>query len=151
MCAGWCSSSDAARGVTMADDRTKEQRSEAMRRVRSRDTSCEFALRSALHRRGLRYSLRRRLPGSPDIVFGPARVAVFVDGCFWHGCPVHCRRPSSNRAYWRAKIERNEARDKRVNRELRALGWRVVRVWEHRVKGDATACAAAIERVVRGR
>lgn len=135
----------------MADDRTPAQRSETMRRVRGTDTSCEVALRSALHRRGLRYSLRRRLPGKPDIVFTSARVAVFVDGCFWHGCPEHCRRPSSNRAYWNAKIERNVARDRRVDSELKAMGWRVVRVWEHAVRESPARAASRIEQVVRPR
>jgi len=122
-----------------------------MRRVRSRDTSPECALRSALHRRGLRYSLRRRLPGKPDIVFVAGKVAVFVDGCFWHGCPQHCRRPSSNRSYWDAKIDRTIARDRRVTRELAARGWRVVRLWEHEVKQSPQRGAARIERIVRRR
>lgn len=122
-----------------------------MRRVRSRDTSCERRLRTALHRRGLRYSLRRRLTGTPDVVFVRARVAVFVDGCFWHGCPRHCRRPAGNRAYWAAKIDRNMARDRRVSRRLRAEGWRVVRVWEHQVLAGAERCAARVERIVRDR
>lgn len=135
----------------MPDDRTTSQRSETMRRVRSRDTSCELALRRQLHRRGLRYSLRKKLPGSPDIVFVASRVAVFVDGCFWHGCPDHCRRPSSNVAYWKAKIGGNMSRDRRVDRELAGAGWRVVRLWEHEVCVSAARCAARVERIVRGR
>ncbi len=135
----------------MADDRTKAQRSETMRRVRSRDTSCEFLLRRALHARGLRYSLKRRLPGKPDVVFVRARVAVFVDGCFWHGCPEHCRRPSSNRAYWLAKIDRNRARDVRVSRELAGAGWRVIRLWEHEIRQSPPRAAARVGRIVRGR
>lgn len=122
-----------------------------MRRVKSRDTSCELLLRSALHRRGLRYSLRRRLPGSPDVVLVAARVAVFVDGCFWHGCPEHCRRPASNSAYWHEKIDRNMARDRRVTAELDALGWRVVRLWEHEVRASPGRCAARIGRIARNR
>jgi len=135
----------------MADDRSKAQRSETMRRVKSRNTSCERLLRSELHRRGLRYSLRRRLAGSPDVVFSSAHVAVFVDGCFWHGCPEHCRRPSSNTAYWRKKIDRNMARDERVTRELEGQGWRVLRFWEHEVRESPRRCAARVERVVKGR
>lgn len=135
----------------MADDRTSVQRSETMRRVKSRDTSPELALRSAVHSRGLRYSLRGGLPGRPDLIFRSARVAVFVDGCFWHGCPEHCRRPSSNREYWRAKIERNMERDRRIRKELEDRGWRVIRMWEHEVKQSAARCASRIERVVRGR
>lgn len=76
---------------------------------------------------------RRRLPvhGKPDFVFPRERVAVFVDGCFWHGCPRHCRMPHSKRAYWRAKIEHNKARDKKTNLFLRLTGWFVIRLWEH--------------------
>lgn len=135
----------------MADDRSRQARSETMRQVRSRDTSCERRLRSALHRRGLRYSLHKSLPGKPDIVFVAAKVAVFVDGCFWHGCPEHCRRPSSNREYWLPKIERNMARDKRVSTSLRAAGWRVVRLWEHEVRDSAERAASRVERIVRRR
>jgi len=135
----------------MADDRSPAQRSQTMRQVRSRDTSCEVQLRRCLHRLGLRYSLQRRLPGSPDIVFVRARVAVFVDGCYWHGCPEHCRMPSSNRDYWTRKIERNRARDRRVDEELGAMGWRVVRVWEHEVQPDAARAAQRIARIVRSR
>jgi len=135
----------------MADDRTQAQRSETMRRVRSRDTSPEVALRRELHRRGLRYSLRRKLPGSPDVIFVRAGVAVFIDGCFWHGCPEHCRRPSSNTGYWNAKIDRNIARDRRVDRTLQEQGWRVVRLWEHEVKESPARCAARVARIVRTR
>ncbi|MEC9374067.1 MAG: very short patch repair endonuclease [Planctomycetota bacterium] len=135
----------------MPDDRSPAQRSETMRRVRSRDTSPERLLRSALHRRGMRYSLSRKLPGKPDIIFTRARVAVFVDGCFWHGCPDHCRRPSSNTDYWLAKIDRNIARDRRVTAELKSLGWRVIRLWEHQVAQSPTQCAARIERTVTAR
>lgn len=122
-----------------------------MRRVRSRDTSCEIALRRELHRRGLRYSLTKKLPGSPDVVFVASRVAVFVDGCFWHGCQAHCRMPASNAAYWRAKIERNTRRDRIVDQELAAAGWRVVRVWEHEISSSVARAAGRVERVVSGR
>ncbi len=76
---------------------------------------------------------RRRvvLSGKPDFVFARQRVAVFVDGCFWHGCPKHCRMPKGNRSYWAAKIGNNIARDALVTRRLRRAGWRVLRVWEH--------------------
>lgn len=79
---------------------------------------------------------RRNYPlmGKPDFVFPKNRVAVFVDGCFWHGCPKHCRMPSSNKNYWKEKIEANIQRDKRTVRELRAKGWRLMRLWEHDLK-----------------
>lgn len=74
---------------------------------------------------------RQALPGKPDFVFRRERVAVFVDGCFWHGCRRHCRMPKSRLDFWRPKIARNKRRDLEVNRILRAMGWRVLRVWEH--------------------
>lgn len=102
---------------------------------RGADTRPERALRSALHARGLRFFKNRRpVPGlrcRADIVFPTQRVAVFVDGCFWHRCPTHGVSPRANSEYWRAKLDRNVARDLRNDRALRASGWEVVRVWEH--------------------
>jgi DNA mismatch endonuclease (patch repair protein) len=80
---------------------------------------------------GFRASSRRLLRVRPDFVFRAARLAVFVDGCFWHACPQHCRMPTGNRAFWRAKLARNQARDRLVTRTLRKAGWRVLRIWEH--------------------
>lgn len=137
----------------MPDDRTPAQRSETMRRIRSRDTSCELALRAELRRRGLRLAQRRRVPGSPDAIVlrpgaprGAPGVAVFVDGCFWHGCPMHCRLPAANRPYWEAKIARNMARDRAASSRLRREGWAVVRIWEHAVRNGLAACGARVER-----
>lgn len=110
---------------------------------RSKDTEPELAVRRALHRMGLRYRVHvQPLPGlrrKADIVFTRARVAVFVDGCFWHGCPDHGRRRHEvNSWYWPDKIARNKERDNDTVARLRAAGWTVVRVWEH----DPTAAAA---------
>jgi DNA mismatch endonuclease (patch repair protein) len=80
----------------------------------------------------------------PDVVFRRARVAVFIDGCFWHGCPVHGTRPRSNTAYWDTKIARNRARDERADTALTAAGWRVVRLWEHEDPADAASAIAAV-------
>jgi DNA mismatch endonuclease (patch repair protein) len=105
-----------------------------MRGNRSRDTGPELALRRALHRLGLRFWVQRRLPPvktSADIVFPRLRLAVFVDGCFWHGCSEHYRPARSNADYWAIKIARNAWRDRRNDALLRAAGWTVVRVWEH--------------------
>jgi DNA mismatch endonuclease (patch repair protein) len=134
----------------MADTFSPAERSEIMRRVRGRDTSPERLLRKALWAQGLRgYRLNvRKLQGCPDVVFSRARVAVFVDGCFWHGCPKHCRMPSSNRQYWDRKIGRNVERDKRHARELRKAGWTVIRLWEHQVRESLGRCAARVERAV---
>lgn len=104
-----------------------------MGRVQSRDTTPELTVRRALHALGYRYTLHGgKLPGKPDLVFPARRLAVFVHGCWWHGhdCARGARVPKSNVAYWRAKIARNVARDRRTLAELRKAGWRAVVVWE---------------------
>lgn len=108
-----------------------------MQANRRRDTKPELALRSALHMAGLRYrcDFRIDLPGGkrvrPDVVFTRKRIAVFVDGCFWHSCPEHGRAPSSNTGYWSPKLARNRERDRDNSAALRAAGWTVIRLWEH--------------------
>ncbi len=121
--------------------------------MRRRDTKAEMQIRRLLHRRGLRYRVDRQvLPGllrtRADVVFVRAMVAVFVDGCFWHSCPIHRTRPTANAKWWSEKLAANRRRDARANRELRKAGWHVERVWEH----EAPAAAAArIARIVRAR
>jgi DNA mismatch endonuclease (patch repair protein) len=115
--------------------------SQRMTRNRRRDTRPERAVRRTLHARGLRfrvdYPLRLdALAVRPDIVFTRWRVAVFVDGCFWHGCPEHGNVPRRNREYWVPKLERNIARDRRVDDVLQDAGWRVVRAWEHEAPNE---------------
>jgi DNA mismatch endonuclease, patch repair protein len=131
--------------------------SEAVRRKmqgqRVRDTTPELALRRRLHAMGLRYVVDRPpLPGlrrRADLVFRGPRVAVFVDGCFWHGCPDHGRREHRvNAWYWPEKIERNRRRDADTDRRLTEAGWLAVRVWEHEEPADA---AARVARAVRDR
>jgi DNA mismatch endonuclease (patch repair protein) len=114
-----------------------------MAAIRRRDTKPERAIRSLLHAAGKRYrvDLRLDLEGAkprPDIVFTRARVAVFVDGCFWHCCPEHSRQPSVNGGYWGPKLERNIARDRTADDALTAAGWTVLRVWEHEAPEQAT-------------
>jgi DNA mismatch endonuclease, patch repair protein len=110
---------------------------------RSRDTRPELAIRSALHRLGRRFRVNVRpdptVPRSADVVLRRARLAVFVDGCFWHGCPDHFRTPGSNSDYWRGKIGANVARDRDTDRRLQARGWRTIRVWEHESVPSAVA------------
>lgn len=123
-----------------------------MRAARQVDTEPELALRSELHRRGLRYRLHRRIEGvprvRPDIVFVTPRVVVFVDGCFWHGCPDHGTDPKANREWWKNKIQKNKERDRRHNVALQAEGWKVVRVWEHE---DPVKASDKIERALETR
>lgn len=111
---------------------------------RRADTAPELALRRLLHARGLRYRKDHRVDAggvraTADVVFPRARVAVFVDGCYWHGCPQHCRMPARNVAYWEAKIGRNRERDRRTTAALKDAGWTVVRVWEHESPEQAAA------------
>jgi DNA mismatch endonuclease, patch repair protein len=112
----------------------------------TRDTAPELRLRSALHALGLRYRVHVRpipeLRRTADIVFARARVAVFVDGCFWHSCPEHGTMPSSNEAWWAAKLSRNVTRDADTDSRLAAAGWLVVRVWEHEDPAAATSRVA---------
>jgi DNA mismatch endonuclease Vsr len=130
---------------------TDERKSVAMRAQRERDTGIEREIRSRLHARGLRFRVHRRLlKGSRrevDVVFPGAKVAVFVDGCFWHGCPEHGTWPRNNADFWRRKIEGNLERDRDTDARLEADGWTVVRVWEHEAPADAAArIADAVER-----
>jgi DNA mismatch endonuclease (patch repair protein) len=102
--------------------------------TRRRDTAEELQLRSALHSMGYRYRVDARIPNTrrrPDVVFRQDKVAVFVDGCFWHGCPTHGTWPKANAAWWRTKIEGNRTRDRDTSNMLRACGWAVLRFWSH--------------------
>lgn len=118
-----------------------------MSRQRRRDTGPELALRRALHALGLRFRVQlRELPGRPDVALTRARVAVFVDGCFWHRCPEHAIAPKANADWWEQKLSRNVDRDREVDRRLRQLGWEVVRVWEHEQPDRAAEQVAAVWR-----
>jgi DNA mismatch endonuclease, patch repair protein len=123
-----------------------------MKVTRQRDTAAEVTLRRLLHARGLRFRIDRQilpeLRRRADLAFVSSRVAVFVDGCFWHSCPIHRTSPKANREWWAAKLADNRRRDVDTNRRLRAAGWLVIRVWEH----EAPAAAATrIARAVRAR
>ena len=127
----------------MPDVFTPEKRSEVMSRIRSHgNKDTELVLVALMRAAGITgWRRRQKLPGRPDFVFRRERVCVFVDGCFWHGCPAHYRRPKSKRAFWDAKIARNRARDRKVARELRAARWSVLRVWEHSLKNPGPVLA----------
>jgi DNA mismatch endonuclease, patch repair protein len=120
-----------------------------MRANRKTDTRPELRLRAALHRLGYRYRVDHPIRTAsmlvrPDVVFTRRRVAVFVDGCFWHACPQHGNSPRTNSEYWREKLERNRQRDVATTAALTAAGWRVVRVWEHLSEGDAVDVITAV-------
>jgi DNA mismatch endonuclease (patch repair protein) len=119
-----------------------------MQQQQRRDTRPELELRRALHAAGLRYRVERPvIPGMrrrADVVFGPAKVAVFVDGCFWHMCPQHATAPKANADWWREKLERNRQRDRDTDRLLLGQDWLPVRVWEHEDMAEAAGRIAAI-------
>lgn len=124
----------------MTDSLTKRKRSAVMAAIPSRgNRATELRLASLLRERGITGWRRGvSLPGKPDFVFRHEHIAVFVDGCFWHGCRWHCRMPKSRQTYWKPKISRNISRDRAINRVLWQAGWRVLRIWEHSLaKPDA--------------
>ena len=133
----------------MADIFTRAKRSEVMSRIRSRgNRGTELRLIALMRAHGITgWRRNARLFGKPDFVFRAARLAVFVDGCFWHACPRHATMPRNNRAFWKAKLTRNAARDREVTRALRKVGWRVLRVWECAL--SAKRATATIRRIVR--
>jgi DNA mismatch endonuclease (patch repair protein) len=115
-----------------------------MLRVKDRNTGPERRLRRALWAAGLRYRLRYKLPGKPDLVFPTRRLAIFVDGCFWHGCPLHATYPKANQQFWRDKLAETIRRDQRVNATLREQSWQVLRFWEHEVEHELDRVVARI-------
>lgn len=142
------SSRDTAASSTASSPQLRRK----MQDQRSRDTAPELAVRRLVHAAGLRYRVDRApLPGvrrRADLVFEPARLAVFIDGCFWHGCPEHGNRPRTNQQWWAAKLDRNRQRDRDTDERLKAAGWQVLRFWEHE---DPRNAAARIHDVVRHR
>ena len=115
-----------------------------MSRNRGSDTKPELMLRAALRARGVHYRLRGKLPGRPDIFLPRFRLAIFVDGCFWHGCPEHAVKPKTNAKFWQEKLSKNKARDEQVNRQLAELGWNVLRFWEHEIREALPECVGII-------
>ncbi|MFE7596469.1 very short patch repair endonuclease [Streptomyces sp. NPDC057494] len=128
-----------------------------MSRQASKDTAAELAVRRLLHAAGLRYRVEFPVPGMArrriDVAFTSVKVAVLIDGCFWHGCPEHATQPKANAEWWRQKLDRNMARDKETTEHLEAQGWVVLRFWEHMPAGEVAATVRATvdrERVRRG-
>jgi DNA mismatch endonuclease (patch repair protein) len=129
--------------------------SERMSKVRNKDTAAEMAIRSELHARGFRYRVNLRTPEAgrsrPDIAFTKQRIAVFVDGCFWHKCPDHATFPKSNEQWWSDKLDINVRRDRSIDSALTEIGWTVLRIWEHENPKEAVdKIVAAVNRSTRG-
>lgn len=136
----------------MTDSLTPQQRSYCMSQVKGKNTELELRLRKAVWRAGLRYRLAsKNVVGKPDFVFPSAKVAVFVDGCFWHACPQHLQQPQANYGFWDAKLKKNIARDETVNRQLEEAGWRVLRFWEHELDYSVDGCVARIKAALDSR
>ena len=116
-----------------------------MSKIKGRDTGPEVRLRKALWKAGLRYRTHYELVGKPDIVFVGKRTVVFVDGCFWHRCPLHSTKPKSNSEFWKIKLSRNVRRDNEVNEQLARAGWKVLRFWEHEVNDNLEGLVRTIK------
>jgi DNA mismatch endonuclease (patch repair protein) len=117
------------------DKYSKAQRSDIMRKIKSTNTKPEVLFRKELLKQGWKYQKKtsKLLKGKPDVVFPKFKTVIFVDGCFWHGCPYHYRRPSSNKKYWSNKITTNKVRDGKINKYYKKNGWNCIRIWEHSI------------------
>jgi len=121
----------------MTDVLTSAQRQLNMSRIRAKNTGPEVKFRKFLWAEGIRgYRIHYKLPGKPDIVFTKKKIAVFIDGCFWHKCPICFQEPETRNEFWMKKIQSNIDRDKRVNEQLKKEGWKVIRIWEHEIRKE---------------
>ncbi len=134
----------------MPDVFDKAKRSEVMSRIRGRgNRDTEMRLVKLLRQHGLTgWRRHQAITGRPDFLFRASRVAVFVDGCFWHGCPRHCKMPAANRAFWQRKLEANKTRDRRVTSLLRREGWHVIRIWECQLAKNPVSCVNRIRKAL---
>ncbi len=129
----------------MTDVLTPEQRKLNMSRIRAKDTSPEKKLRQMLREKGIRgYRIHYNLPGKPDMVFVRKKIAIFIDGCFWHKCPVCFREPETRKEFWMKKIQSNVMRDEKINTQLKEQGWHVIRIWEHEIRKEPEKVTASI-------
>ncbi|SHL13555.1 very short patch repair endonuclease [Alicyclobacillus tolerans] len=134
----------------MTDNVSRRRRSEIMSAVRSNNTSLELRVRRELWRRGFQFRTNvKDLPGKPDIAIKKLKLVIFIDSCFWHGCPEHVRMPKSNVEYWTTKIEKNKTTDKTITEHYQAMGWHIVRIWEHDVKSNFENTMDKLVKVIR--
>jgi len=131
----------------MVDTVSKEKRSYVMSRIKSNNTNAEMLLKNSIKGTFLRY--HPKMCGNPDFGIKEKKIAIFVDGCFWHKCPKCFRKPKSNTNYWRPKIDNNVKRDKKITRKLRSDGWKVIRIWEHKIYSDIQKCEFKIREIIK--
>jgi len=133
----------------MADVLTKKERSYNMSQIKGKNTKPEIKLRKELFSSGLKgYRIHKKIIGKPDIVFPKQKVAVFIDGCFWHKCPKCYQEPKTNNKFWSKKIGENRKRDKKINTQLKKEGWKILRFWEHELKANSSLCVEKIKNTV---
>ena len=133
----------------MADKFSPKKRSQIMSKIKSKNTKLENKIISDLWKKGFRF--RRNvasLKGKPDIAIKKYKIVIFIDSCFWHGCPQHCRMPSTNKIYWEKKIKKNRERDKEVSNYYKKNGWHILRIWEHKLKDNYENVLVEIEEFI---
>jgi DNA mismatch endonuclease, patch repair protein len=136
----------------MTDVLTKEQRKLNMSRIRGKNTGPEIKLRKLLYAEGFRgYRIHYDLPGKPDIVFTKKKIAIFIDGCFWHKCPICFQEPATRKEFWMKKIRSNVERDNTNTCLLREEGWTVIRIWEHEIRKNTESAIRLIVETIRNR
>ena len=130
----------------MTDVLTKKQRAYNMSKIRGKNTGPEVKLRKLLYAHGIKgYRVHYNLSGKPDIVFVKKKITIFVDGCFWHKCPVCFQEPETRKEFWMKKILSNIERDKKVDEQLKNAGWAVIRIWEHEIRKNPEKCIEKIK------
>lgn len=128
---------------------TKKQRSHCMSQVKGKNTKLEIVFRKYIWKKGLKgYRLHGKLPGKPDLFFGPKKVAVFIDGCFWHKCPICYKGPKTNKKFWSAKIRSNVERDLDNDIKLKDMGIEPIRFWEHEIKENINKCFKNLKKLI---
>lgn len=132
----------------MPDVLSKTQRSFCMSQIKGKNTKPEITLRKMLWSMGFRHRIKNKLPGKPDLIYPSLKVAIFVDGCFWHMCPEHYHPPKTRAAFWKKKISANVERDVTNTALLESLGWLVIRVWEHELKESVPDCSKRVEKIL---
>ncbi len=136
----------------MTDVLTRRQRSYCMSRIRAKNTQPEIVLRKAISKAGIKgYRLNYRLLGKPDIVFSKRKIAIFIDGCFWHKCQKCFKKPATNKKFWLEKIDSNVKRDRFVSARLKKEGWKVLRIWEHELRKQKIFKKKIIDKIKYGK